>query len=282
MKRIQVETVENYEIGATQFAPHEPNGQAVLIGAATGVKQQFYYNFAAFLARNGFHAYTYDYCGIGLSQTGALKSNPATYRSWAQVDFPAMVGHLEANHPGGKLHLIGHSFGGNCLGLSEAGKKFTGILTVASQHGYWKTFPPNRHTEMRFLFRVVMPLATRWFGYFPGRKLGYGEDLPPGVAADWSKVILGEKGFVGLADGADNFYPHIKQKMLMISIDDDWMACRAAVDALAVAAFGSANITRRHITPAEIGAEKIGHLDFFRKKFEPNLWQIALEWLRQN
>lgn len=282
MKRVQVPTADNYEIAATEFAPGEANGQAVLISAATGVRQQFYYNFAAFLARHGFHVYTYDYCGIGESQTGALRKNRATYRSWAQTDFPAMVAHLKTNHPAGKLHLIGHSFGGNSIGLSEAGKEFASIATVASQHGYWKTFPPNRHRQMRFLFRVSMPLSTRLIGYFPGRKLGYGENLPRGVASDWSKVILGENGFLELTKTAGNFYPNITQKMLMISIDDDWMACRAAVDALATAAFDNAQITRRHITPAEIGAAQIGHLDFFRKKFEPNLWRIPLEWLRQN
>ncbi len=95
MKQIYVNTSENNVLTATEFAPVEANGQVVLISSATGVKQQFYYNFAAFLARQGFYVFTYDYCGIRLSKTTALKSCRATYRSWAQIDFPAMVEHLK-------------------------------------------------------------------------------------------------------------------------------------------------------------------------------------------
>lgn len=282
MNKIDVQTSAGYALAATEFAPAEANGQVVLISPATGVKQQFYYNFAAFLAKHGFYVFTYDYCGIGLSKNTRLGKCSATYRSWATIDYPAMVNFLKEKYAGNKLHLIGHSFGGNCLGLSEVGKEFASIMTVAAQDGYWKNFPKNRHWQMRFLFRVLMPLSTRVFGYFPGRKLGYGEDLPPGVAREWSKVILSKKGFLALTEAAANYYPQIKHKILMVSFEDDWMACRKAVDVLAQTAFTNARVTRRHIAPAEIGANAIGHLDFFRKKFEPTLWQIPLEWLRAN
>lgn len=282
MEQIEVPTAAGYALDATEFAPVDPNGQAVLISAATGVRQQFYYNFAAFLARNGFYAYTYNYYGIGLSDVSQIKSSPATYRGWATNDYPAMVAFLREKHAGEKLHLIGHSFGGNCLGLSEIAREFSSIMTVATQDGYWRHFPKYRRWEIRFLFRVLMPLATRLFGYFPGRKLGYGEDIPPGVAREWEQVMLSEKGFLALTDEATDFYPNINHKMLIVSIEDDWQACRNAVDVLAQKVFVNARISRRHITLAEAGAKAIGHLDFFRKKFEPTLWQIPLEWLRAN
>lgn len=117
---------------ATEFAPENPNGKTVLISSATGVKQNFYYNFASYLAERGFFAYTYDYGGIGLSQTVDVRKSRADYRTWGQIDYPAVARFVRERHPDNPLYLIGHSVGGNHLGMSEVSGEFAAVVTICS------------------------------------------------------------------------------------------------------------------------------------------------------
>lgn len=53
---------DQYEISATIYTPHstaeQPIKGAVLIGPATGIKQQFYANFASYLCENNYGVIT--------------------------------------------------------------------------------------------------------------------------------------------------------------------------------------------------------------------------------
>ena len=65
---------DGYRLGATLFRPAASNGRAVMIMAATGVPQEYYAKFAAFLAERGFTVLTFDYRGIGRSRHAPLRS----------------------------------------------------------------------------------------------------------------------------------------------------------------------------------------------------------------
>jgi predicted alpha/beta hydrolase len=278
MKQITIPTDHDF-LTATEFTPENPSGKVVLINAATGIKQSFYYNYAAFLAERGYFAYTYDYSGIGLSQTVDVRKSTATYRTWGQIDYPAVVRFIRERHPDKPLYLIGHSVGGNCLGLSEISQELAGIVSICSQHGYWRYFNRSTQPQVFLLFNFSMPLVTRALGYFPSRVKALGESLPKGVALDWCHVITNKNGFMGLANDNLGFYHQIKNPMLVISVEDDWQAPRRAVDAFAQQHYPNARVTRKHFVPQDFGVSAIGHLDFFRKKFRDKLWLIPLDWI---
>jgi predicted alpha/beta hydrolase len=280
METLTITKADGTSIVATAFTPHSPKERAVLISAATGVAQKFYYNFAAFFAAQGYHVYTYDYTGIGLSLEGKVRDSEASYTTWGSEDYAAMVWFLRARHSAQPLYVVGHSFGGNCIGTSAASLDVSAFVTVAAQQGYWRRFHRKDQTHIWFVFAISIPLLTKLFGYFPSKTHGLGENLPKRVAADWSKIILNESGVESLVNADSSYFRQVTQPMLMISIDDDQNATRQAVDKLAEC-YASAQIERKHIFPSDVNAGVIGHIDFFRKKFQATLWQIPLEWLEK-
>src|SRR5690606_35857517 len=68
----------------------------------------------------------------------------------------------------------------------ESGPTIDRMLTVGAQYAYWRDYAQGHRTNLFLKWHVVMPALTALFGYFPGRKLGWLEDLPAGVANEWS------------------------------------------------------------------------------------------------
>ena len=114
---LEIEARDGYRLGATLFVPDAPNGRAASVHAATGVPQQYYGRFAAYLAERGFTVLTFDYRGIGRSRPATLKGFAARMRDWAELDGAAALDFLEREAGGAKLVAVGHSFGGQAFGL---------------------------------------------------------------------------------------------------------------------------------------------------------------------
>jgi predicted alpha/beta hydrolase len=280
MKTFQVQKPNGKSITATVFAPSVPLHRTLLISVATGMKQSFYYKFAAYYAEQGYYVYTYDYTDIGLSKSGSLRGSETSYTTWGAEDYPAMVSFVKKQHPEEPIYLIGHSFGGNCLGMTEVSNDLAAIVTVASQQGYWRNFNDWQRYFIWFVFAVTMPLLTRLLGYFPSKTHGLGEDLPKNVSGDWSNVILKPEGVTGLSDKHSSWFEKITRPMLMISLDDDTYAPKQTVDNLAQC-YSRAEIERKNIVPKECNADSIGHLNFFRAQFQETLWQIPLQYFEK-
>lgn len=276
MKTFALLKPDGKTITATAFEPSSPKGRTLLMSAATGMKQTFYYKFAEYYAEQGYHVYTYDYSGIGLSGGDKVRSSGASYSTWGKEDFPIMVRHLKQKHSDQPLYYIGHSFGGNCLGMSDVSKDLEAIITVASQHGYWGGFEGINKYKVWAVFAISMPLLTRLLGYFPSKTHSLGENLPRGVANDWSDVILNYHGMEVIGRGSWN--RALGAPMLCMSFTDDSFAPKQAVDRLAFESYAETPLERLHIAPEDWKADSIGHFDFFRKKFRDSLWQIPLEW----
>src|SRR5688500_3934207 len=88
---------DGYPLSATSFIPDNPNGKVVLINSATGVKQKYYSDFAAYLAHGGYQVYTYDYRGIGGSRPKTLNGCKATMAEWGTKDYHSMIQHLRSS-----------------------------------------------------------------------------------------------------------------------------------------------------------------------------------------
>ena len=67
--------------------------------------------------------------------------------------------------------------------------------------------------------------------------------------------------------------------ILSYSFEDDSILTRAAVDSLDAFYTGAA-ITRRHVEPRDVAAQRIGHFGFFAERSRETLWRESLEWLR--
>ena len=168
---------------------HTPGGGAsgsVIINAATGVAARYYHRYARFLARHGFDVLTYDYRGIGLSRPQRLRGCDYRWRDWGERDFEAALRFMREHRRGVPLMLVGHSVGGFLPGLAESAPLIDRMLTVGAQYGWWGDYAARQRLRLFFKWHVAMPTITAFCGYFPGRSLGWLEDLPAGVANEWS------------------------------------------------------------------------------------------------
>ena len=159
---------------------YEPAGAArasVVIGGAMGVRQSFYEAFARWMAQQGFRVTTFDYRGHGDSLHGAMRDVKADLFDWAQ-DYEAVISAAKAALPMQPLYLLGHSLGAQLPGLLRKPGQVDGLLSVAAGSGYWRDNAPKLRRVVPYFWWVLVPLATRLCGYFPGRALKKVGDLP--------------------------------------------------------------------------------------------------------
>jgi predicted alpha/beta hydrolase len=267
---VTLRAADGYAIGATVFG----NGaRAALIMPATGVPQPYYAKYAAYLAERGFTVLTFDYRGIGRSREDHVRRSGARMRDWARLDAAAAVRFLG----GGALQVIGHSFGGQALGLLPNAERLRAALVVGSQSGYWRHWPLVGRLWMWPAVHFALPGVARLLGYFPGSRLGFGEDLPPGVAVEWASWCRHPQYLVGALGVADR-YARLRAPLRAYAISDDPFAPLPAVKAL-LALYPGARHDLRRVTPRELGAKSIGHFGFFRERFRDSLWRESADWL---
>jgi len=195
---ITVPAADGYALGATLFLPRGAKSHAVLINSATATPRKIYRGFAGYLARRGCAVLTYDYRGIGDSRQKAVEgyNQPrslvgfkASMSDWAALDVTAAVAWMRERYRHLPLGYIGHSFGGQALGLLADNGEVSRALLIASQAGYWRLMAsPERYRVYAMLNFVGLPLA-RLLGYMPGWA-GIGEDLPKGVFQQWVDWVM--------------------------------------------------------------------------------------------
>lgn len=245
--------------------------RAVVMASATGVPQQFYRRFAQSLAKDGTTAVTFDYRGVGQSRPADMKRCTWSMEQWGTHDLDAVLSYLAADFS--ELCVVGHSVGGQVLPLASASSRVARIYLVSVQSGYWGHWSGWGRIMMGALWYLGVPLGTRVFGYAPGFLYG-GEDLPPLVVRQWAKWGRAPD-YVLSHPGAKEAFAELRAPVRALSIDDDRLAPRGAVDAL-VQAYGG-EVARRHVAPEEVG-NAIGHFGFFRSASR-SLWGDARRFL---
>lgn len=270
---------DGYTLAATVFVPLSAPKGAVLINSATAVPRKIYRGFATYLAERGFAALTYDYRGIGQSRPPSLKGFTARMRDWAAFDVAGAIDHMRQVWPQLPLSAIGHSFGGQAMGLVPNNAEVSRVLLVASQAGYWRLLAGVEKYRVYAVLKVVVPPFAHALGYVPGQRLGLGEDLPKDVFAEWSRWCQMPRYFFDdpTLQSLENF-PRFRGKLCAIGLDDDPWATPPAIDLL-VSGFSSADSERRHVHPRDVGARKIGHFGYFRPEHRETLWKDAADWL---
>ena len=274
---VEITARDGLRLGAALFAPAAPGGATALVLPATGVPQEYYAKFAAYLAARGFAVLTFDYRGIGRSRAQDIRRLGARMRDWALLDAAAALDFLEGHLHPGKILAIGHSFGGQALGLLPRNERIRAGLIVGSQSGYWRNWPPLGRAWMWPATHLVLPVVSRLLGYFPGARLGFGEDLPAGVAIEWASWCRHPRYLVG-ALGVEEAYAGFSAPIRAYAISDDPFAPLSAIKAL-LELYPASKSEIRTIHPRDLGATAIGHFGFFRERFRDTLWRDAADWL---
>jgi predicted alpha/beta hydrolase len=279
MAELSLELSSGEFIAAQLYRPAGTARAAVIVPCAMGVAQRYYSRFAQWLAEQGYFAITFDYRGVGSSAPVSLRGLDVDLFGWAQLDCAAVIDYAKKLVPDAPLFWIGHSLGGQLLGLIPNRDKIDRVMTVATGSGYWlqNSWPTKR--VVWWLWFVVVPITLRLVGYFPGKRLRKVGNLPKNVMAQWRRWCLSREYVVG-AEGAHirAAYAAVRIPIVSISFTDDEMMSAEGVRSLH-ALYSSAPIEYRRIAPRDLGVPHIGHFGFFRPQFEPTLWAMAKEWL---
>ncbi len=265
-------------LAGTAWEPAQVQG-AVVVASATGVPRRIYRGLAVHLAEAGLAVLTFDYRGIGDSRDRGLRSEPATLEEWGRLDLEAALGWMRQRHPGLPLLLLGHSAGGQLVGLARSGLHLSAALTVGAQMGWSGNWPwPSRGLIWSF-WHLAIPLLTRAVGYLPMRAFRQGEDLPSGVARQWAQ--WGRRRnylFDALGPEVRQAYAALSFPLRALHIADDAYAPRRGVEHLA-SFYGGGRHEVLTVEPRALGVQRIGHFGWVRPDFRETLWTAIRDWL---
>jgi predicted alpha/beta hydrolase len=281
MKHAIVAAGDGYPLSVHAFGDARDARAGVLIVPAMGVEQQYYAAFAHWLAGRGHFVVTFDYRGMGHSRRGPLRGLRADVLTWAERDTAAVLEFLRERVAGRPLLWVGHSLGGQILGLVPGHEAVRAMVTVAAGSGYWRDYTPGLRRIAPLLWYVIVPVAVPLAGYFPGRRLRMIGDVPAGVMRQWRRWCLDPDYLFGvLPPAVRDRYARLKLPVLSLSFTDDEYMSRRNIESLH-AFYAGAPRDMQRIAPAEAGATAIGHFGFFRKRFEHSLWPRAGDWLER-
>lgn len=272
---------DGYSLGGFSWrqGTADPARAVVIINAATSVRCRFYSRFADYLYANGVDVITYDYRGIGESRPATLRGFQASWSDWGTLDFEAMLGRARREFPGQPIDVVGHSFGGCAAGLAASAPAIRRLVTVGAQFAYWRDYAADSRWQLLCKWHLAMPLLTRVFGYFPGKRLGWMEDTPAGVVRDWATPAAAYEHRPSGRRLATLGFAGVQADILAISLTDDPFGTVPAIERL-LGYFKASARTHLRIAPHEIDEADVGHFAFFHSRFQAQLWPIALGWLR--
>jgi predicted alpha/beta hydrolase len=281
VKQKTIKCSDSVELAATIYEPTitiTVKG-AVMMAPATGIKRQFYANFAHYLANNGYGVITFDNRGIGGSSTGPVTQNAASLQCWGEKDMPAVLEYLQQTFPQTKYHLVGHSAGGQLIGLMHNAMDISSMFNFACSSGQLTNMKLSYLVQAHFFMNFFIPLSNAMFGHTKSQWLGMGEPLPKSVAKQWQQWCNGQ-GYVKTAFGK-TVHQHCYNELILPSlwvnaVDDDIANNANVADMMSV--FPKLNGQTLTLTPSEHGLSEIGHMKFFSSKSQV-LWPLALDWL---
>lgn len=263
------------------WSPRSKAGGIVVINPATGVAARYYHRYAAFLADHGFEVLTYDYRGIGLSRPERLSGSGFDWTQWGERDVEAALTFATNRSRRESVTVVGHSIGGVLPGYAASASAIDRMLTVGAQYAYWPDYKAGYRLGLFLKWHLAMPLLTALFGYFPGRRLGWLEDLPAGVAYEWG--FRGKRLEAHLDPARRerllSSFAAVTAPILAISTSDDPFATAEAVSR-GLDYYSGAEPQKVMLEPQDLGQEQVGHFDLFHDRHAGGFWLDTLLWLR--
>ncbi len=274
---LRVPAADGYSLAATLFEPERPTARAAVLSTGMGIPRGFYARYATYLAACDIAVLAYDYRGVGGSRPARLRRFAATCTDWGERDLAGAIEWAGARFA--DVLAVGHSLGGQLVGLAPNNARLVGVLTIAAPSGYWRHWPFPMRLLLWTLWHAVLPSTAAALGLFPARVLRLGEDVPEHVMREWCAWCRSPHYIAG-APGTPRRagFERIGAPLRAHSFSDDAYAPRRAVDAL-LGFYANARVEHRHVAPRELGMARIGHLGFFREGPTRALWAETADWL---
>ncbi len=272
---ITLPTPGGHQLSARLFEAVQPRA-VVIIAGAMGVAQNCYEKFSRFLREQGFTVITFDYFGTGASLQGHIRNCPIRVTDWGSEDCQAVIEFARHRYPGQRLQWIGHSVGGQLLGMTPNVNELDAAITVACGSGYWRENSPPTRRVAWLLWYFVAPVSVRLLGYFPGKRLNMVGDLPPNVIRQWRRWCLHKDYAVGVeGERLRAGFARVRVPITAVAFTDDEMMSARNTESIH-SFYSNAPVTMNWVDPADVGEDQIGHLTWFRERYRESLWRGVL------
>lgn len=278
---IQLICDDDYVLDGLIFSPPSKAEAFVIFQGGTAIRKEFYSNFCAYLAEQGFYVLSYDYRGIGKSRSRPLRGMKATLLDWGRLDMQAAIRFADNHSPHLKKILVGHSIGAQLIGFAENNHLLAGVLGIGSSTGTWWKMKSPRNLSAAFLWYVFNPILTTLAGYAPLKMFGIMEDLPKGVINQWSLWCRSPFYFgshFGKSLSEDEFHP-LKVPFIVHYFSDDYIATNKTVTDLLALYRGTKTKMLKHY-PKWYNVKKVGHFGVFSRKYRDSFWRRMAEGVR--
>ncbi len=273
-QKVNFTATDGYALSGTQYTPRSEIKANIVVSSATGVPLQFYRRFAEYAASLGYRVLTFDYRGIGRSAPPTLKGFKMSYLDWGRYDLSGAI--QFAQQTGLKTFVVGHSYGGQALGLTSNHDQVTAMYcfgTGAGWHGY---MPFREKMKVHVMWNLIFPPMVAVKGYLPWSKLNMGADLPVDVYKQWRRWCKNPTYFFADPEQSElsQHYAQVKTPIYAAAaLDDDW-ALPSSRHAF-MQHYTHAPMHYINIEAQDYGLQSIGHMGYFRKGAEP-IWDDIL------
>ncbi len=205
--------------------------------------------------RRGWPARALGRRGFERDQPRASRSEDWTYRDEID-DIAQAVASARAEDPDRPVVLLGHSLGGQLVtGHEVCHPVADGVVTVGGAIPYFRHFAYGG-IPLALMAGVVVPLATGMPGYLP--KPAFGGPGARTFMREWARMVLtGRSPF--------RIDQPIRTRALVVSLGDDSLSPKLAVDDLTRRLFAPEAVTRWHYATDQVAAgESNDHVGWVR------------------
>ncbi len=248
---------------------------AILCIPAMGMRAAKYQNLLFSLSEQvGLSVASFDLRGNGASSARAARSKKPYsnfgYHELLELELPAAVDALKQRLQLGKIVLFGHSLGGQVAILGQAIdiKEIQGIVLSASCSVYYRGWPvPGRYGL--FALSQLAALIARLMGYFPGRKLGFGNREAKTIMIDWARNC--RSGEYRLVGSVRDFRVELKEQqipILALNYQDDLFAPPSATQYLSNF-LPLSPVTQITFSAKQLGLKKADHFSWLQSPDVP-------------
>ncbi|MFW1859755.1 alpha/beta fold hydrolase [Acinetobacter defluvii] len=279
-EQVSLNALDGYVLNGVIYSPTIVTIKAkIILASATGVPQGFYRRFSEYMTQYGYQVLTFDYRGVGASSPKNLKGFEMSYLDWGKLDLAGAIDYFaDEQRP---LFVVGHSYGGQALGLTPNHAKVTAMYcfgTGAGWHGY---MPLKERLKVQVIWNIVFPPIVAVTGYLPWSKFNMGADLPRGVYQQWRKWCKNPTYFFSDPEQAalKDLYAQVKVPIYAVAaLDDDWALPNSRHAFMQH--YQNAEMHYIDIAANHLGLKQIGHMGYFRQGSEA-IWDQLLHTFDQ-
>ena len=272
---VQFNATDGYVLTGVLYQPHIQPKARIIVCSATGVPQPFYRRFAEYVTHFGYQVLTFDYRGVGQSAPEHLKGFEMSYLDWGALDLNGAIDfQYQDDIP---LFIVGHSYGGQALGLTQNHHKVKAMYCFGTGAGWAGYMPFREKFKVSVMWNIIFPPVVAVSGYLPWSKFNMGADLPLGVYKQWRKWCKNPTYFFAdpeLHELKDQ-YAQIKCPIYAVSaLDDDWALPKSRQAFMQH--YRNADMHFIDIKAKDFGMKQIGHMGYFRQGAE-KIWDQILQ-----